>query len=322
MTLFDLPDDCGAVLGDLQSVSGLSFLMEVNQIGSVKAIKAANCFRNLTAMRNASLEELTSCVGEPGADLASHRWNEIVAVSTPSEMKAICCFDDEWPEWLRKFVSAPAIIYVIGTMPTISCIAVVGTRHPTEFGLRVVDKVVEESSRRGWGVVSGLALGIDTAGHEKALQYGVPTWAILGGGVDTPTPVSNQDLAKRIVESGGGLISEQIPGTAPNPQRLVARNRLQAAASEIVLAAQCGIPSGTLHTVRFALMQGKRLVVPRPVGNWQHEPESAGNMALTDPNGCDPKILNAGIGLAKQILTRHPVADVVLTSDDIEKIWI
>jgi DNA processing protein len=128
-------------------------------------------------------------------------------------------------------------------------------------------------------------------------------------------------LAEAIVNAGGGLISEQIPGSEPNPQRLVARNRLQVAFSEIVVAAQAGIPSGTLHTVRFALEQNKRLVVPKPTGTWAGEKSSTANMALTDPLGCSPTILNAGSSLAKVLLARRPIADVVLSSDDIDAIW-
>ena len=101
----------------------------------------------------------------------------------------------------------------------------------------------------------------------------------------------------------------------------MARNRLQVAFSEIVVAAQAGIPSGTLHTVRFALEQNRRLVVPRPIGNWASEKASAANMALTNPLGCDPAILSAGPSLAKEILSRLPVADVVLSADDIDAIW-
>ena len=321
MTLFDLIDNAELGRGDLQTVAGLNFLMAVDGIGPAKATKIAENYRNLAALREASDDQLMILVGRSSTNLGRHRWNAITPMELPDGVRAISTFDDEWPNPLRQLRSAPAIIYVIGTIPNLSCIAVVGTRQPTDFGHRVVKKVVQESARRGWGVVSGLALGIDTKAHEMALEYGAPTWAILGCGVDVPTPTTNRKLAKVIVESGGGLISEQNPGSVPNPQRLVARNRLQVAFSEIVVAAQAGIPSGTLHTVRFALEQNRRLVVPRPTGNWASEKASAANMALTNPLGCDPTILSAGPSLAKEILSRRPVADVVLSADDIDAIW-
>ena len=323
MTIFDPPENETVTRGDLQTVEGLRYLMAVRGIGSKKATQIATRFRNLDSLRGATLRDLETWIGKGAAskNLEYDRAKKIEAVPLPKGVRAVCCFDSEWPEWLRSLSDSPAIIYVVGTTPDCSCIAVVGTRHPTEFGLRVVDKVVEEAASRGWGVVSGLALGIDTEGHNKALQYGAKTWAILGSGVDVPTPESNRDLARRIVESGGGLISEQVPGSLPNSHTLVSRNRLQVASSEIVLAAQSGIPSGTLHTVRFALEQGKRLVVPRPLGIWMDEPESAGNMALTNPDVFDPEILGAKGKLAESLLTRHPVADLVLKSSDIGEIW-
>ena len=323
MTIFDPLEKEDVTRGDLQTVEGLRYLMAVRGIGSKKATQIATRFRNLDALREATLMDLELWIGKGAAskNLEHDRSKKIEAVPLPSGMRAICCFDPEWPDWLKNLSDPPAIIYVIGSTPDRSCIAVVGTRHPTEFGLRVVDKVVEEVASRGWGVVSGLALGIDTESHNRALQYGAKTWAILGGGVDVPTPESNRDLAKRIVESGGGLISEQVPGSLPSAHTLVSRNRLQVASSEIVLAAQSGIPSGTLHTVRFALEQGKRLVVPRPLGVWMDEPESAGNMALTNLDVFDPEILDVKGKLAESLLTRRPVADLVLKSSDISEIW-
>ena len=321
MTLLDFLDDADQGRGDLQSVSGLSFLMSVDGIGPVKATKIAENYRYLAALREASAEQLSDIAGRSSSELERHRWNEINPIVLPDGVRAISKFDDGWPKSLQNLRSAPAIIYVVGTVPDIPCLAVVGTRQPTDFGFRVVETVVEEAAHRGWGIVSGLALGIDTKAHEMALKYKTPTWAILGGGVDVPTPAANRELAEAIVNAGGGLISEQIPGSEPNPQRLVARNRLQVAFSEIVVAAQAGIPSGTLHTVRFALEQNKRLVVPKPTGTWAGEKSSTANMALTDPLGCSPTILNAGSSLAKVLLARRPIADVVLSSDDIDAIW-
>jgi DNA processing protein len=185
-----------------------------------------------------------------------------------------------------------------------------------------VSQVVERAGVHGFGVVSGLAAGIDAAGHQAALDRGVLTWAILGGGVDTPTPRENVGLAEAMIAAGGGLISEQAPGVEPNAARLVARNRLQVAASQVVVAAQSGIPSGTLHTVRFAIEQNKTLAVPRPKPPWDIEPQSAGNMALTDPDGCNPEVLSAKGSLADKIRIRRPAADIVLSDrSDIDRIW-
>ena len=320
MTLFDVGFD-SIQGGDLQTPAGLNYLMEVEGIGPTKAVKLAQQFGSLEGLRAATNDDLVKVIGKSSEILIQHLSLNISSLPIPDDVRVLCVFDQDWPPWLRGISSAPALIYVRGSLPNVSCLAIVGTRHPTDFGLRVVDLVVEASIERGGGIVSGLAIGIDSAGHRRALHYGIPTWAILGSGVDVPSPSSNLALAEQILESGGGLISEQPLGSKPNPPALVARNRLQVAASEIVVAAQCGIPSGTLHTVRFAIQQSKRLVVPRPNSRLQTEPRSAGNMALTDTNGCAPSILSATGLVAKLIVEKRPVADVVLTSKNLDEIW-
>lgn len=323
MTQFQLGEAQSAELSDLKSVAGLRFLLEVDGVGPVKARRIAEHFQNLDKLRAATEDEMRNIkLTESDIErIVSHRLNEIKKIGLPDKVWAICCFDEDWPNGLKLLKSAPAIIYVVGSLPINPSIAIVGTRNATKFGLRVVDLVSEEVAKRGWGIISGLALGIDTAAHQKALEHGAKTWAILGCGVDVPTPNRNRDLAAEIVKSGGGLISEQLPGTGPNPEHLVNRNRLQVAFSEIVVAAQAGIPSGTLHTVKFAIEQNKRLVVPRPTGKWRNEDESKANIAMTDLKGCDPEIFSASGKLKEIIQGRKPLANLVLSSTNINEIW-
>lgn len=320
VTLFD--QDGAKPAGDLCTANGLIFLQRLPGVGPVKAVRLAKAFGDLSALRAASAIELTASVGSIAGDVHAELRRRAEIAQPESESEAVCCFDSHWPQWLSDLRNPPAVLFYRGSLPKNPSIAVVGTRSPTAFGLSVVEKVAKSARDHGWGIVSGLALGIDGAAHEAALAEGAPTWAILGGGVERPTPKKNRDLADEIVRSGGGLVSEQPDGTEPNAQRLVARNRLQAAASRVVLVAQCGIPSGTLHTARFALEQNRLLAVPRPRGRWAAEPESAGNLALTDPEGCDPGIVNASGALSKRLRTRRPLADLVLeNAGDMELIW-
>lgn len=321
MRLFDDPAP-EPVVGDLCSVEGLLRLLQLPGVGPQRALKLASRFGSWASLESASESELRDCLGAAGARLPAGMAAVEKPPALPQGVRAIGAYDDDWPAWLTHIPNPPAVVFVRGSLPVGESIAVVGTRSPTRFGARVVERVVEAVAERGGGVVSGLALGIDTMAHTAALRFGAPTWAILGGGVDVPTPRSNLDLADRIVESGGGLLSEQLPGAEPSPQRLASRNRLQTAAARAVVVAQCGIPSGTLHTARFALEQGRLLVVPRPRPPWDQEAESAGNMALTDPNGCDPAVLHAGGSLGELIRAKRPVADLVLTeAGEINKLW-
>lgn len=318
MTLFDLP----LASGDLMTTDGLRRLLAVPGIGTVAADRIARRYLTTGSLAHADVAELARLAPRvKGSDLDAVI-NLADAPPLPTGVRALSAFDHEWPPWATDVPAAPGVLYIRGSLPAPGSVAVVGTRNPTEFGLRVVDQVVGAAAHRGAGIVSGLAVGIDGAAHEAALQQGLPTWAILGGGVDQPSPPQNNELASRILEAGGGLLSEVPPGTSPNPQRLVARNRLQVAASAVVIAAQSGIPSGTLHTVRFAIQQHRLLAVPRPSGRWASEPQSAGNLALTDPKGCDPGVLQAKGNLALEIASRRPVADVVLHSrDDLAQVW-
>lgn len=308
--------------GDLRTVNGLTFLMAAPGIGPTRAIKVALRFGSLASLRNSDFVELSSLVGKQASELRNHCSSEISELSLPHGVRAISYFDNDFPDWAKSLHrDVPAVLYVRGTLPNIPSIAVVGTRNPTSFGRRAVELLGPLVAENGWGIVSGLAMGIDTISHEVALKHKVPTWAILGSGVDVPSPQSNRNLAEKILEAGGGLISEQPLGTAPQPKTLVARNRLQVAAAQVVFAAQSGIPSGTLHTVRFAIEQDKRLVVPRPREELLNESQSAGNLALTDPNGCEPSVIGATGALAKKIRGRHPVADLVVGSQSLDLIW-
>src|ERR1035441_6487279 len=143
-------------------------------------------------------------------------------------------------------------------------VAVVGTREPTVFGTSAAENLTGALADGGWGIVSGLAKGIDTIAHRTALEHGAPTIAVMGGGLDSVYPAENKDLAARIVDRGGALISEQPFGEQARPQHLIARDRLQSGLSVAVVVAQSGVKSGTMHTARFAAAQGRPLFCPVP----------------------------------------------------------
>ena len=149
-----------------------------------------------------------------------------------------------------------------------------------------------------------------------------PPGLVLGSGVDRPDPSANRLLADAILSAGGGLLAEVPLGTHPAARTLVARNRLQAGLARATIIPQTGVPGGTLHTARFTLEQQRVLAVLRPPEGAAGDPAFAGNVALTNPRGCDPKILGASGPSAKRIATRRPVADVVLNgADDLANLW-
>ncbi|MGA2804343.1 MAG: DNA-processing protein DprA [Acidimicrobiales bacterium] len=223
-----------------------------------------------------------------------------------------------YPARLASIPSPPKTLWVRGVLPPVAAVAIVGTRHPTRFGRGVAEAAATSAVAAGLGVVSGLAAGVDTVAHESALAAGGATWAVLGSGVDVPTPVSNSALAEEIVSCGGGLISEVPPGTPVSRSQLVARDRVQSGLSLAVVVCQCESSSGAMHTARFAVVQGRLLVVVRPKGRDTAVMASSGNLALADPGGCDPALFSATGQVAELIGARHPVADVVI--DDPEEL--
>jgi DNA processing protein len=313
-SLFDV-DPSSSELG---SAPGLWALMQVPNVGSTTALKlaqACSSWEQLAANPEDALIQANALRVDPRV-LATAAMNPGQPPTTSDEVRLVGYFDLDYPSRLQQIASAPAVLWVRGTAPAGNAAAVVGTRHPTKAGVDRVHKVVSVLVSAGYGIVSGLAAGVDTAAHEAALAEGGQTWAYLGSGVDYPTPPENVDLAERIVAAGGGLLAEVDPGTKPSPWALVARDRLQSGSSSLTVIGQSGIPSGTLHTARFTIEQERSLVVVAPPASEADDPAWAGNRALCDPDGCDPAILNAKGGLAERIATRKPTADHVLTSAD------
>jgi DNA processing protein len=168
--------------------------------------------------------------------------------------------DSQFPELLREIQSPPQTLFVRGALNAMPLIALIGSRHPSAYGLNITRILVRDLVFAGFGIVSGLALGIDAADHEAALDAGGYTLAVLGCGIDQVYPASNRELATRILESGGAIISEQPPGMPPLKQHFPARNRIIAGLVQGVIITEAAAQSGTLHTANFALSFGRTVM--------------------------------------------------------------
>jgi DNA processing protein len=173
----------------------------------------------------------------------------------------------DFPDILRHIHDPPQQLYVCcnnwPALNNLPCIAVVGSRKASSYGKAVTSELVRALAQGGVAVVSGLAFGIDAHAHRTALASGGATIAVLAGGLDAIYPDVHRSLAAQIVEQGGALISEYPIGTPPLKSYFVARNRLVSGLSQAVLITEAAEKSGTLHTARFALDQGRDvLVVP------------------------------------------------------------
>ena len=180
-------------------------------------------------------------------------------------------YDDDFPESLQKTVdeegkeNPPLLLWYRGdfSITKLPGIAVIGTREPTEEGIIGGKYLAGEFAKRGFNIVSGLAIGCDTCGHEGALDVNGKTTAILANGLDNKSiyPPENRDLAENIVKNGGVLLSEYPINTSVNRYSLVARDRLQSGLAQATLVIQTGKAGGTMHAAKATLAANKPLYV-------------------------------------------------------------
>lgn len=167
--------------------------------------------------------------------------------------------DSEYPAHLREIHDPPALLYVKGkTIPDMNFIAVVGSRNATHYGLKAAGELAQGIARRGLGVVSGMAVGIDAAAHWGCLTGKGYTGAVLGSGLDKIYPAKNRKLYNEIIQYGS-VISEYPPGTSPSPPHFPKRNRIISGMSRGIVVVEATKNSGSLITASLALEQGREV---------------------------------------------------------------
>lgn len=186
--------------------------------------------------------------------------------------------DDEYPIALRGIADPPPYLFIRGqALPRDEVgVAIVGTRHATEYGRGLAEKLSQDLARRGITIVSGLARGIDTAAHRGALQAGGRTFAVCGCGLDVAYPSENKALLLQAIENGAAF-SEFAPTVHPESWHFPARNRVISGLSAGVIVVEAAERSGALITSDFAMEQGREVfAVPGNV----HKAQSRGPHAL------------------------------------------
>ena len=174
--------------------------------------------------------------------------------------RLIAAGTDDYPELLAQISRPPALLYVKGDPAVLQlpALAIVGSRNPTQTGIRNAHEFARYLGSCGFCIVSGLAEGIDTAAHRGALAAGAATVAILGHGIDRVYPAKNRALAHEIAERGA-LVSEFPLGTHPHKTLFPQRNRLISGLSLGTLVIEAAKRSGSLITARHAGEQGREV---------------------------------------------------------------
>lgn len=166
--------------------------------------------------------------------------------------------DPSYPKPLKELHSPPMLLYAKGRDLPVNqtFIAVVGSRNATHYGKKAAEKIGFGLARRGVGVVSGMAKGIDSAAHKGCLRGKGFTIAVIGTGIDQVYPATNQKLSEQIVENGT-VISEFPMGSPPEPRNFPIRNRIISGLSRGVAVVEATRKSGSLITASLALEQGR-----------------------------------------------------------------
>ena len=169
-----------------------------------------------------------------------------------------------YPASLKEIADPPKELFIggasIDSWVDKPKVAIVGSRKVTPYGRAVTSKLAGDLARQGGVIISGLALGVDSLAHLAALEVGGLSVAVLPGGLDKIYPASHLNLARRITEQGGSLISEYPAGSEIYKHNFIARNRIVSGLSDVLVITEAAANSGSLHTASFALDQGKTVM--------------------------------------------------------------
>lgn len=251
-------------------------LSTISGIGGVTTQKLLARFGDIEAVFEASPQALTDIprvTDKTVAQMQALNWDELenqVYGYAKGSIRLLSWEDEEYPTNLRQISSAPPLLFVRGEIlpEDEAAVAIVGTRNPTPQSLKLAQALGRELANRGLTVVSGLAIGIDTAAHWGTLESAEGrTLAVLGSGLKAIYPKRNLSLAETITQRGA-VISELRPETRVRGPQLMARDRITSGLAKGVIVVEALVESGSLDTAKRAQRQGRLLLaVPGSPGN-------------------------------------------------------
>ena len=272
-------------------------MLQAEGIGNDAARRLLAVFglpQQVLAQSQSALQEVVSAhqaaaLRQPQAQtqtLIETTWQWLQQGSSDVQRRILVLGDPDYPPLLLEMADPPLLLYAMGQVDRLRGaqprIAMVGSRNPTPQGAVNARAFSKTFAERDWTVVSGLALGVDGAAHEGALQatphsdQGLATIAVVGTGLDRVYPRQHRELAHRIAQHGV-ILSECSLGTPPLAHHFPKRNRIIAGLSHGVLVVEAALQSGSLITARLAAEQGKEVfAIPGSI----HAPQSRGCHAL------------------------------------------
>ena len=229
-----------------------------------------------------------SNVGQTEINKASDKTRRIGEFCQANKIQTIALGTPLYPSSFLDLKDCPSIFYLLGEAAFLSDfeknVAIVGTRTAQPFYLKSSEKIAKRVCDQGFNVISGLALGCDTAAHKGSLLTtgNGQTAAILASGLDNIAPRQNKQLAQDIIASGGCLISEKAPFETTQKYDFVRRNRLQAAASQRLIVVEADENSGTMTTATKGIELQRSIGVVSPDQNAGDREIPSGNAKLLD----------------------------------------
>ncbi len=230
----------------------------VAHFGSPGAVFSASVFdiKAVCRLRRDSLDALSDVGRKKLHELAGKE----IEQAAEQNITIIANNDPRYPPLLQNIHDPPIVLYVLGNPELLNCrgVGIVGSRAATHYGRSIAEQMAKSLARQGIAIISGMALGIDTAAHMGALAAAGRTIAVLGCGLDVIYPPSNHKLYREIA-STGAVISEYPLGTMPDNFRFPARNRIISGLSLGVVVVEAANRSGSLITASHALEQGREV---------------------------------------------------------------
>ncbi len=248
-------------LAQLRQVSRTTVLALLEKIGGAQALNAASP----KTLLQAGLDEAEADALKRLPPTLAHTCDWL----QQPDCHLVTLADSAYPTALKSLPDAPAVLFVQGDPDCLNHpqLAIVGSRKPTRGGTDTARRFATTLAEHGLGITSGLALGIDAAAHEGALDAEGITVAVMGTGLDQVYPARNLDLATRI-RASGALVSEFVLGSGPRKHHFPARNRLISGLAVGVLVVEAAERSGSLITARLAAEQGREVfAIPGSIHN-------------------------------------------------------
>jgi DNA processing protein len=261
---------------------------------------------------SASIAKFLPALNESDWKIALVDAQQIIDRSRELDIRTIGINSSLYPPRLKLISDPPVVIYVKGSVEVLAKdgIAVVGTRNVSTTGARLATLIAGFVAKRGYVVVSGLAIGIDALAHEAALDECTLTVAVMAHGLDMISPASHKKLAERILASGGALMSEHPVGFPARPPEFVRRNRLQSGLSLGSIIVESGLEGGSMHQARFTKSQGRLLMTVLAQSDQSRgDLKESGARELIEKLGAVPLRTTGDLGKALDLLKNRHIAE-------------